>query len=75
MKPPSSSCGTMALADCQAKCASTAGCEGVTVSAVGNGLFKCYRKGMIQLGNCDAGPSFDTPLAQPARTSGTQIGR
>eukprot|EP00756_Hemistasia_phaeocysticola_P067366 Hpha_TRINITY_DN9913_c0_g1::TRINITY_DN9913_c0_g1_i1::g.140353::m.140353 len=62
--PPSASCGVMSLVDCQARCLSTPGCDGVTVSSAGNGQYNCFRKGMIRLGGCDGGTNdYDTYLA------------
>lgn len=66
--PSSGSCGTMSLADCQKKCSEMSGCEGITVRKAstagnqtdGNDLYDCFRKGYVDLGNCDKGTAFDT---------------
>lgn len=59
--PPHSSCGSMTVAACQAKCDSLAGCTGiVTGQSDSNGNVDCYRKGDIQLENCDNKTSFNT---------------
>ena len=66
--PPSSSCGTMALAACMQRCDETAGCEGVTVTPQPGGLVACYRKGSIVLEQCDYGDAwgFDTWVRKKA---------
>ena len=53
----------MSLEDCQAKCLTTPGCDGITVSAAGNGQYNCFRKGNIALGSCDDGTSYDSYIA------------
>jgi len=58
--PPDSSCGVMSISDCKKKCVDTTECDGVTVSGASGGLYNCYRKGDIKLGECDHGTGFDT---------------
>ena len=58
--PADSSCGTMTLAQCQAKCEGLAGCTAVTVQDGGGGLVECYRKGDVSLQHCDLGSEFTT---------------
>ena len=62
LEPGHSSAGTMSLAQCQAKCAGTAGCTSVTVSpaAGGAGLVNCYRKADVVLSHCDRRTGFST---------------
>lgn len=58
--PPGASCGVMSLEACQAKCRSTVGCDGITVSDAGGGQVNCYRKGSVDLSQCDRGTDFET---------------
>ena len=61
-RPSSSSCGTMTLAACKAKCYDLQGCTGITSieSSTNSSLVECYRKADIFLGSCDPGTKFDT---------------
>lgn len=52
-KPASSSCGTMSLDACKAKCKEMPGCNAVTVLRKSNGEVECFRKGNVVLGQCD----------------------
>ena len=51
--PPSSSCGVMSRADCQARCDATEDCDGVVVTPAAGGNVSCYRKADINLAACD----------------------
>jgi hypothetical protein len=58
----STALGIMALAECQAACDSTDGCDGVVTSFGNNanGHVNCYRKSNVDLGSCDDGAwAFD----------------
>ena len=60
-KPTGSDCGVMSLTECQQKCINLTDCEGITVSKdPTSGLFKCYRRGNIQLDACDRSPGYTT---------------
>ena len=52
----------MTLAACMQKCDTTANCDGVTVAPASGGLVECFRKGNVQISQCDYGSSwgFDT---------------
>lgn len=45
-------CGTMSLVECEQKCNDLSGCTGITMS-VGSGDQTCYRRGDIDLRQCD----------------------
>ena len=58
--PADSSCGVMTLAACQSMCDNTDGCDGISVSAAGDGQVNCYRKANIDIELCDWFPKIDT---------------
>ncbi|GMH64177.1 hypothetical protein TrLO_g325 [Triparma laevis f. longispina] len=60
--PSDSSAGVMTLAECMILCDETVNCEGVSVSFAdgGSGLVNCFRKGNIQIDDCDEFFPIDT---------------
>jgi hypothetical protein len=69
--PASSSCGNFdTLAECEAKCLELSDCDGITVTFV-NGKYECFRKGNININQCDSGTSFDTYTLSDAQNRAT----
>ena len=60
--PASASAGIMTIGACEELCLTTAGCDAVTVHMTESGLHNCYRKGSVQIKQCQHGSSFDTFL-------------
>ena len=61
--PADSSCGTMRLTECKAKCEAEPGCTAVTVNpnaGAGAGMVDCFRKAEVAVSQCDLGTSFST---------------
>jgi hypothetical protein len=61
--PVDSSCGTMRLTECKAKCEAEPGCTAVTVNpnaGAGAGMVDCFRKAEVAVSQCDLGTSFST---------------
>jgi hypothetical protein len=52
--PPGSSCGSMAVAECEAKCDSLSGCTSITVdTSEGGSKVGCYRRADVHITECD----------------------
>ena len=73
--PEGSSCGTMSLAACQAKCDGLAGCSAITVAAGQGSDVTCFRRSNIVLSQCAEQGGFSTwvkddtpPTPAPAPT-------
>eukprot|EP00756_Hemistasia_phaeocysticola_P049537 Hpha_TRINITY_DN24036_c0_g1::TRINITY_DN24036_c0_g1_i1::g.130424::m.130424 len=61
--PTGSSCGTMSVSECKARCDALPGCTGITVLQ-GSGDVPCYRRADIHLTQC-AGGDYDTWTNSP----------
>lgn len=59
-RPPSASCGSMTLTECQQKCLDLPGCTAITVNQGPDGKYDCYRKADVSIDHCDSGTSLST---------------
>jgi hypothetical protein len=61
-------CGEMSLGECEQKCDELSGCQAITVSATSGGKVLCYRRGAINMGQCDQqAAGYDTLLNSNAQ--------
>jgi len=59
--PVTSSCGNFdTIEECEVKCDEMSGCDGVTVQKQNDGKWACFRKGDVNIWQCDQNSGFDT---------------